>query len=109
MARYREIFFRTHPSNHGWYYCKYCGKALRAKDLDVDHEMPRFRGGTDDPNNLTAACPHCNRSKGFLTPDEFELWLEDQMFREEDRFIEDCDKYGEDTALNRAIRRICRG
>lgn len=30
---------------------------------EVDHSVPRARGGTDHGNNLFAACTSCNRSK----------------------------------------------
>lgn len=28
-----------------------------------DHIVPKARGGTDDPDNVQAACHHCNSSK----------------------------------------------
>lgn len=45
--------------------CSYCG--ARPKDgawLEVDHIVPRAAGGSDEPDNLTAACQACNNGKG---------------------------------------------
>jgi len=52
------------------YTCQYCG-AVRPPHLEVDHVVPRSRGGTDRSNNLVAACHECNRRKGNQTATEF--------------------------------------
>lgn len=39
--------------------CYMCGK----KATEVDHIKPGAAGGTNDPNNLAAACGRCNNSK----------------------------------------------
>ena len=31
---------------------------------EVDHVVPRSRGGSDHPENLQLLCPNCNRIKG---------------------------------------------
>lgn len=51
---------------HG-YHCWYCGKAA----TDVDHIVPKSKGGTDEAKNLVACCRSCNASKGqnSLPPD----------------------------------------
>ncbi len=44
--------------------CRYCGKeASESTKLEVDHVVPRSKGGSDDPTNLGAACYDCNRGK----------------------------------------------
>lgn len=50
-----------------WAPCFYCGY----KATEVDHVVPRSRGGGLDPENLVAACFECNREKLDLTPDEW--------------------------------------
>jgi hypothetical protein len=40
--------------------CVYCGEPADV----LDHVVPRSRGGTDDPENLVAACNGCNGDKG---------------------------------------------
>jgi 5-methylcytosine-specific restriction endonuclease McrA len=39
----------------------------------VDHIIPVAKGGSDDPENLVAACKRCNFSKQDKMPDEFVL------------------------------------
>lgn len=49
--------------------CVYCGE--KNKPLEVDHVMPRSRGGLDTETNLVCACITCNRSKSDKTPEEW--------------------------------------
>ena len=42
------------------YTCAYCGQVAN----EVDHIIPRQYGGDESPDNLTACCATCNRSKG---------------------------------------------
>lgn len=46
------------------YRCQYCG-LTRADGaiLEVDHKVPRARGGADRMSNLITSCRDCNRSK----------------------------------------------
>ncbi len=50
--------------------CQYCGSRLPAADLDLDHVVPRSRGGASTWENLVAACRQCNVRKGDSTPEE---------------------------------------
>jgi 5-methylcytosine-specific restriction endonuclease McrA len=49
--------------------CAYCG----AKDvpLEVEHIVPKARGGSNRASNLTLACEPCNQKKGNQTATEF--------------------------------------
>lgn len=49
--------------------CVYCG--VSGVSLQLDHVIPRSRGGADTPDNLVACCKSCNSSKGARTPDEW--------------------------------------
>lgn len=43
----------------------YCdSENLRAADLELDHRIPRVRGGDDDSLNRIGLCANCNRRKG---------------------------------------------
>lgn len=42
------------------YECAYCGEAAN----QVDHVIPRAKGGTHDLDNLVACCRRCNSLKG---------------------------------------------
>ena len=50
--------------------CQYCGDALSASDLTLDHVIPRSRGGASTWENLVACCHSCNRRKGNQLPME---------------------------------------
>ena len=60
--------------------CAYCGIGL-AKSWQVDHAHPKYRGGTDDLENLMPACARCNRWKATFTIDEFRGEIEAQIGR----------------------------
>ncbi len=49
--------------------CVYCG----AKDvpLEIEHIIPKSRGGSNRVSNLTLACQSCNQKKGNQTAGEF--------------------------------------
>ncbi len=49
--------------------CAYCGKTN--VPLEVEHIIPKSRGGTDRVSNLTLACHKCNQKKGNKTAEEF--------------------------------------
>jgi 5-methylcytosine-specific restriction endonuclease McrA len=49
--------------------CAYCGTS--GVPLEVEHIVPRSRGGSDRVSNLTLACHACNERKGIRTAAEF--------------------------------------
>ena len=44
--------------------CNGCKGKYDIKDLEIDHIVPKSRGGSDDLENLQLLCGHCNRTKG---------------------------------------------
>ena len=48
--------------------CQYCGKRFATSDLNLDHVVPRSKGGITSWENVVCSCHHCNRLKGGLTP-----------------------------------------
>jgi hypothetical protein len=44
--------------------CQYCGRSTPEIILEVDHIIPKSKGGTDDIDNLIASCFECNSGKG---------------------------------------------
>lgn len=46
--------------------CRYCGRRPPEIRLVVDHIIPRDAGGSDDDDNLAAACDECNSGKGAV-------------------------------------------
>lgn len=50
--------------------CQYCGKVFDRKDLNLDHVIPRDRGGPTSWENIVCSCIACNTRKSNRTPDE---------------------------------------
>ena len=50
--------------------CQYCAKQLSRPNLNLDHVMPRSRGGAHSWTNVVSSCIPCNSRKGSMTPDE---------------------------------------
>ena len=57
------------------YRCQYCGEHKHAKDLTLDHILPRAQGGESTPHNLVSACVKCNQRKGNRTPEQARMPL----------------------------------
>jgi hypothetical protein len=71
MGYSEEVLNSIYDKNDGC--CYYCGKRLAFKNYgriyergawEVDHSVPKSRGGTSYLRNLVPACVDCNRSKG---------------------------------------------
>ncbi|MCH9734635.1 MAG: HNH endonuclease [Actinomycetia bacterium] len=45
-------------------YCNGCKTHFNYRNLEVDHIVPRAKGGADNIENLQLLCGHCNRIKG---------------------------------------------
>ena len=45
-------------------FCTGCELHFPPQNLEVDHIVPRAKGGTDHLENLQLLCGHCNRVKG---------------------------------------------
>ena len=58
----RKIFERDN------FTCVYCGARSYEEPLEIDHVIPRCKGGTDNENNLVTSCRKCNRMKGKRLP-----------------------------------------
>jgi hypothetical protein len=51
--------------------CAYCGSVSGDNILEVEHIVPRSKGGTNSIKNLTLSCKCCNQHKGA---DSLEAW-----------------------------------
>jgi 5-methylcytosine-specific restriction endonuclease McrA len=52
------------------YRCQYCGKNLPNKELNMDHVIPRDRGGGTSWENVVISCIRCNSKKSNRLPKE---------------------------------------
>lgn len=50
--------------------CQYCGRTLDRKDLNLDHVVPRDRGGPTSWENIVCSCIPCNTRKANRLPVE---------------------------------------
>lgn len=63
--------------------CQYCGKRFPRPELNLDHVIPRSRGGLSTWENVVCSCFTCNREKGGLLPEEARMHLIRKPFRPE--------------------------
>ena len=61
--------------------CQYCGCRLLRSELNLDHVVPRSRGGASTWDNVVCSCRRCNRIKGGRTPEEAGMHLRRRPFR----------------------------
>tara|TARA_E500000178_G_scaffold278728_1_gene278296 strand:+ start:841 stop:1824 length:984 start_codon:yes stop_codon:yes gene_type:complete len=64
--------------------CELCGISKDEKALDVDHIVPKSKGGADDITNLQALCYTCNRQKRNTDDTDFRSLVEQYQDRNED-------------------------
>ncbi len=69
LPNYRTHRHRLYGEQEG--VCVGCETHFPFRVMDVDHILPRVKGGTDHPENLQLLCSGCNRSKGGRTMTEW--------------------------------------
>ena len=62
--------------------CELCGISADIKALEVDHIVPRNKGGTDDESNLQSLCYSCNAMKRDRDDTDFRQVKESYKNRE---------------------------
>ncbi len=55
--------------------CQYCGKIFDRVGLNLDHVLPRDRGGQTTWENIVCSCIPCNTKKGNKLPHEAGMQL----------------------------------
>ena len=60
----RNIFARDE------FTCQYCGKKYRLEELQLEHVVPKSKGGKSTWANTVCACHSCNTEKRNRTPEE---------------------------------------
>ena len=69
LPNYRTHRHRLYGEQEG--VCLGCDTHFPFKVMEVDHVLPKSRGGTDHFENLQLLCTHCNKSKGSRTMSEW--------------------------------------
>ena len=65
------------------FHCELCGISAEEKALEVDHIIPRNKGGEDDMSNLQALCYSCNSMKRDRDDTDFRAVRESYKHRQE--------------------------
>jgi 5-methylcytosine-specific restriction endonuclease McrA len=67
----REVTFsrRNLLHHYGWR-CAYCGEKFTGEKLNLDHVLPKSRGGETNWANVVVSCIPCNKRKGNRLPSE---------------------------------------
>jgi 5-methylcytosine-specific restriction endonuclease McrA len=55
--------------------CQYCGRVFLREDLNLDHVIPRDRGGRTTWENIVCSCIKCNSHKANRLPHQANLRL----------------------------------
>ena len=69
LPNYRTHKHRLYGEQEG--VCNGCEVHFPFKVMEVDHILPRSKGGSDHIENLQLLCTHCNKSKGNKTMAEW--------------------------------------
>jgi 5-methylcytosine-specific restriction endonuclease McrA len=67
------------------YRCQYCGRVYPESKLNLDHVIPRDRGGRTSWENLVTSCIDCNSRKANRLPHQAGLSLRRQPLRPKHR------------------------
>lgn len=75
LPRQEVKFTRKNIYEHYHNTCCYCGKHKSTKELNLDHVLPKSRGGHTCWTNIVLACISCNTKKDNRTPEEAHMPL----------------------------------
>ncbi|MBI4052299.1 MAG: HNH endonuclease [Elusimicrobia bacterium] len=70
LPKSEVTFTRRNIYEHYHHHCCYCGKKFPTSDLNLEHIVPRSRGGKTDWDNIVTSCISCNLRKGDRLPQE---------------------------------------
>lgn len=68
-------FSRQNVFERDDYTCQYCGRHYHEGELNLDHVIPRDRGGRTTWENIVTSCVHCNTRKANRVPHEASMHL----------------------------------
>ena len=67
----RELKLRERLWREATGHCIYCGHPVSLEEMEVDHIVPKSRGGGNGFGNKVCSCPCCNAQKGDATLEDF--------------------------------------
>jgi hypothetical protein len=65
--------------------CVYCNRSTPEIVLQVDHVIPKSKGGTDDIVNLATSCFDCNSGKSNRDLSQVPISVQESLLREKER------------------------
>ncbi len=68
LPRHRVRFSRLNVYARDESTCQYCGRRLPRSELNLDHVVPRSRGGSTSWENVVCSCVSCNLREGGEDP-----------------------------------------
>lgn len=60
---------RLHRETNGC--CIYCGRPVSLDQMEVEHIVPKAKGGADALTNVVCSCSQCNAAKKDMTLEEY--------------------------------------
>ncbi len=70
MPRHEVRFTRRNVFVRDRFTCQYCARELPETQLNLDHVVPRDKGGRTTWTNIVTSCVRCNTRKANKMPDE---------------------------------------
>ena len=70
LPRQEVKFTRDNVFQRDGYQCQYCGGNFDSGELNLDHVIPRDKGGPTEWENVVCSCIRCNTKKGNKLPRE---------------------------------------
>lgn len=70
LPRLEVKFSRRNVFVRDAFTCQYCAQALPEAQLNLDHVIPRDKGGRTSWENIVTSCFHCNTRKANKLPHE---------------------------------------
>ena len=74
VPRTEVKFTRRNVFSRDGHICQYCSKALPEKLLNLDHVIPRDKGGKTTWENIVTSCIRCNTRKANKLPHEAQMF-----------------------------------
>jgi 5-methylcytosine-specific restriction endonuclease McrA len=75
VPRTKVRFSRASLYQRDQYTCQYCGIKFPRNKLNLDHVIPKSRGGKTCWGNISCSCLGCNSKKANKTPEEAGMTL----------------------------------
>ena len=67
-------FSRENVYQRDGHQCQYCGERFAVKKLNLDHVIPRQKGGKSTWENVVTSCVPCNSRKANKLPDQANMF-----------------------------------